>query len=129
MSIKIRDFVRKYPLSIFCLILIWYLCIWFMPPELPELEDVAFLDKWTHFVMYGGTCGVIWWEYLRCHTVVCFRKLFLLAWLAPIAMSGCIELVQAYCTTNRAGEWLDLAANATGCTLGNLVGLLLLRLR
>jgi len=35
--------------------------------------------------------------------------------------------VQAYCTTNRAGEWLDVAANATGCTIGAAIGLLLLK--
>jgi len=49
----------------------------------------------------------------------------LLAWLAPIAMSGCLELVQEYLTTNRAGEWLDLAANATGCTIGAVIGLVM----
>lgn len=124
---KTLVFARKYRYSIFCIALIWYLCIWFMPPELPELENVAFLDKWTHFVMYGGTCSVIWWEYLRCHQRPDWLRLFLFAWLAPIVMSGCIELIQAYCTENRSGEWLDLAANATGCCLGNIIGLLLFR--
>jgi hypothetical protein len=38
-------------------------------------------------------------------------------------MGGVIELVQAYCTTNRSGEWLDLAADAIGCTLAIGVGL------
>jgi VanZ family protein len=122
---KIISFVKRYPLSLCCVALIWYLCIWFMPPEFPELENVAFLDKWTHFVMYGGFCGTIWWEYLRCHNRLNGWRLFLLAWLAPAAMSGVIELVQAYCTVNRAGEWLDLAANVTGCTLGTIVGLVM----
>ena len=124
----VRKTARKYPFSLFCIALIWYLCIWFMPPEWPELENVAFIDKWTHFVMYGGTCSVIWWEYRRSHpTNISWLRLFLFAWLAPILMSGCIELVQAYCTTNRAGEWLDVAANATGCTIGAAIGLLLLK--
>jgi hypothetical protein len=42
-------------------------------------------------------------------------------------MSGIIELVQEYCTLYRSGEWLDLAANATGCSLGAMIGLLMKR--
>ena len=118
---KIFRFVRKYRFSVLCILLIWYLSVWFIPPH-TRLDDVRFMDKWTHFTMYGGTCAVIWWEYLRSHERLQWSKLFLLAWLAPIAMSGCLELVQEYLTTNRAGEWLDLAANATGCTIGAVIG-------
>lgn len=119
---KATVFARKYTLSLLCIALVWYLSIWFMPPEFPELNNVAFIDKWTHFVMYGGTCSVIWWEYWRAHHEPQWPRLFALAWLAPIVMSGCLELIQEYCTENRAGEWLDLAANATGCTIGALIG-------
>lgn len=113
--------IRKYPLSVLCIILIWYLSLFFIPFKTP-LNDVRFIDKWTHFVMYGGTCSVIWWEYLRCHRVLNGRKLLLWAWVAPVLMSGLLELIQAYCTTNRQGEWLDFAANTTGVTIGALIG-------
>jgi VanZ family protein len=126
---KLQLYAKRYPLSLICLVLIWYLSIWFRPPHFPELDNVAFIDKWTHFVMYGGTCSVIWWEYLHCHKVIGWKRVMLLAWLAPIVMSGIIELVQAYCTTNRSGEWLDLAANATGCTIGCLIGLAMTKTR
>ena len=126
MKSKILIYIKRYPLSLLCIVLIWYLCIWFLPPELP-LKDVKFIDKWTHFVMYGGTCSIIWYEYLRSHSHINALRLFLLTWLAPVLMSGVIELVQAYCTTNRSGEWLDFAANTTGCSLGALVGLCMLR--
>lgn len=119
---KIAFYTRKYRFSIICILLIWFLSIWFVPPHTP-LNNVKFIDKWTHFVMYGGTCSIIWWEYLRSHTRLSWPRLFLLVWLAPIVMSGCLELIQEYCTTNRSGEWLDLAANATGCTLGAIVGI------
>jgi len=122
------SFLRRYPLSIMCIALIWYLSIWFMPPDSP-LNDVAFIDKWTHFVMYGGTCSVIWVEYIRSHEGLNAWRLFLLAWLAPVMMSGIIELVQAYCTTNRAGEWLDFAANTVGCTIGAAIGMAIFSLR
>lgn len=122
MNNKVLVYIKRYPLSLLCIVLIWYLCIWFMPPETP-LNDVDFIDKWTHFVMYGGTCSVIWYEYLHSHRRINGWRLFFLAWLAPALMSGLIELLQAYCTTNRAGEWLDFAANTTGCTLGAIVGI------
>ncbi len=121
-------FARKYKLSLLCIALIWYLSIWFMPPDFQELNNVAFIDKWTHFVMYGGTCSVIWWEYLHGHTQLNWKRLFLLAWMAPVIMSGCIELIQENCTENRAGEWLDFAANTTGCTIGAIIGLCMKRL-
>lgn len=106
-----------------CIALVWYLSIWFMPPEEMELPSINFLDKWTHFVMYGGTCAVIWREYLRSHHSINVRKLILWALIAPTVMGGVIELVQAYCTTNRSGEWLDLAADAIGVMMGAVMGL------
>lgn len=118
---RLQEIVRKYPLSSVCIVLIWYLSLFFIPPHTP-LNNVAFIDKWTHFVMYGGTCSVIWWEYLHSHTTIDGRKLFLYAWLSPVVMSGVLELLQAYCTPNRAGEWLDFAANTTGCTIGAVIG-------
>ena len=122
------QFVRKYPLSVLCIILIWILS--FVPffPETP-FDDIQFIDKWTHLVMYGGTCSVIWWEYLRKHTSLDKGKLFCWAWLAPILMSGMIELMQEHCTTTRSGEWFDFAANSTGVTLAALLGMLLAYLK
>jgi VanZ family protein len=34
-------------------------------------------------------------------------------------MGGMIELAQAYLTTCRSGEWLDLLANSIGVVIGN----------
>ena len=121
---KIVQIVRKYPFSSCCIVLIWILS--FLPfPEMKHLDDVPFVDKWTHVVMYGGTCCVIWTEYVRRHVTLVGKKLFLFAWLSPILMSGIIELLQEYCTTYRGGEWLDLAANSTGVTLAAVYGLLI----
>lgn len=120
-------FLKRYPLTLACLVLIWLLCVVIEMPETP-LDGVALIDKWTHFVMYGGTCGVMWWEYLRCHTRLDARRLLLWAVVAPVVMGGVIELVQAYLTTTRSGEWLDWGADAVGVVLGNAIGLLLGRL-
>ncbi len=121
-------FIKKYPFSLICIALVWYLSIWFVLPEQVELPSINFLDKWTHFVMYGGTCSVIWIEYLRHHRQLDWENIFFWAWLMPILMGGLIELVQAYCTTNRSGEWLDWLADGVGVTLSIGVGLLAKRL-
>ena len=114
--------VRKYPISSLLIAVVWYLSF-FTPPK-TQLDDVAFIDKWVHVVMYGGTCAVIWGEYLLKHKQVSATRLVLLAWLAPIVMSGIIELLQEYCTGGRrSGDWLDLAANATGVTLAATGGI------
>ena len=107
---KTVQIAKKYPFSTCCIVLIWILS--FLPfPEMESLEDVPFVDKWTHVVMYGGTCCVIWMEYIRKHVSLDAEKLFFFAWLLPIVMSGVIE-------------WLDLAANSTGVTLAVIYGLI-----
>lgn len=125
---KIVHFVSRYPLSILCVVLIWILSLMPFFPETP-FDQVEFIDKWTHLVMYGGTCSVIWWEYLRNHQILDGEKLFFYAWLCPVLMSGLLELLQEYCTFgHRNGDWLDFAANTMGVTLGALIGLLMYRL-
>ena len=118
----IKHFIVKYPLSCLCVAAIWVLCFC-TPPHTP-LDQVAFMDKWTHLVMYGGTCSVMWIEYLRCHRRPSLKRLFVFDWLAPVLVSGVIELLQAYCTGGRrSGDWYDFAANTTGAVIGAIVGL------
>ena len=120
---KLLQIGRKYPLSTCCIALVWILS--FFPfSDMGDLGDVPFIDKWTHVVMYGGTCCVIWMEYMHRHSALDGEELFFWAWLTPILMSGVIELLQEYCTTYRGGEWLDFAANSTGVTLAAIIGLL-----
>ena len=121
------QYVRKYPFSLVCFVIIWVLSLTPIFPETP-FDNVQFADKWTHLVMYGGTCGVLWIEYLRSHTIYNKVKLFLWAWVAPIVMSGVLELLQEYCTGGRRdGDWLDLLANAIGVTLAALFGMVLMK--
>ncbi len=125
---KLIKVARKYPLSCLCVVIIWILCFC-TPPHTP-LDNVAFIDKWTHITMYAGTCIVIWYEYLKSHKKLHKKRLFLWAWLAPILMSGAIEILQEYCTNGRRdGDWLDFAANATGATLAAVIGILVVMYR
>ena len=116
-------YIKKYPFSVTCVTLIWILSLLPFFPETP-LDDVAFIDKWVHFMMYGGTCLVIWVEYVLKHKAPEYGKLFFWAWLVPVIMGGVLELMQAYCTTTRNGDWLDFAANSTGVTLAGIIGLI-----
>ena len=128
MSRLIR-FVKRYPLSLLCVAAIWYLCLLFNAPR-TRLNDVPLIDKWVHVAMYLGTCSLIWFEYLRAHRRPQWRRLLTWAIVAPAAMSGLIELLQAYCTGGRrSGDWLDLAANACGVTLALAFGWAVARLR
>lgn len=118
--------VTKYPVSSIYIAFIWVLC--FMDVPQTPLNNVTLMDKWVHILMYAGTCATIWWEYIHRHETMDKKKLLLLAWLAPIIMSGAIELLQAYCTGGRrSGDWLDFAANSIGATLGAVIGMLLAR--
>jgi hypothetical protein len=116
--------VTKYPFSSICLLIIWTLC--FIPiPETP-LDKISMIDKWTHIVMYSGTCGVIWLEYLAKHKKVKWNKIIIWALLAPILMGGLIEILQKYCTGGmRSGEWLDFTADTIGVGLAFIIGSLL----
>ncbi|MBR5748160.1 MAG: VanZ family protein [Prevotella sp.] len=117
------QYIRKYPFSVTCISLVWILSLFPFFPETP-LDHVKFIDKWVHFIMYGGTCLVIWLEYVIKHGSPDYEKLFFWAWLAPVMMGGVLELMQAYCTTTRNGDWLDFAANSTGVTLAGIIGLI-----
>ena len=128
---RLKHLLKNYPLSSICIIAVWIVCL--IPvPETP-LKHTAFIDKWTHIGMYAILCLLIWVEYwknlsekerhftLSTHV----KNLLLCGWLAPMLMSGLIEIIQENCTGgNRSGEWLDFAANCTGATLTLCVGML-----
>lgn len=84
------------------------------------------IDKWTHLVMYGGTCGVIWLEYIVKHKKVKWNKMIIWTLAAPIFMGGLIEILQKYCTGGmRSGEWSDFLADTIGVVLAFIIGSLL----
>lgn len=122
----VRKYIHKYPLSVICIILVWGLSLTPFFPETP-LSKVKFIDKWTHLVMYGGTCLVIWWEYRRKHGQPNYCRLITWGWLALVLMGGVLELLQEYTTTTRSGDWLDFAANTLGATLGSVIGFLMIK--
>lgn len=122
------DLLSVYPMSAICVAAIWVLC--FCTPPRTPLDDVPLMDKWTHLVMYGGTCSVMWAETLRSRRPFPgMRRMLVYVWLCPVLMSGLVEILQAYCTGGRrSGDWLDFLANGIGATMGFVVGCVAFRL-
>lgn len=116
--------LKTFKYTSLCVILIWYLCL-FKPPTLRTPMFVGF-DKFTHISMYLGTCSVFWFEYLRSSLHFSKFKLLIIAVIAPILMSGIIELCQEYLTTYRSAEWFDFLANSIGVILA-LTGTIIYR--
>lgn len=123
-----KEYIKKYPFSLFLVVAIWIICL--IPiPETP-LDDVPMIDKWTHFVMYGSLCSVIFIEYAYRHIKTNIKRLAIGGVLLPIIMGGLIELAQAYCTGgNRSGDWIDWIANSIGVMIGTAIGSLVVYLR
>lgn len=116
------NILKSYPLSVLSVVVIWVLCL--IPiPETP-LSDISMIDKWTHFVLYGGLCAIVWAEYGRQHTRPLNKQAWIFTLLLPVIMGGLIEIVQATCTGgNRSGDIMDWAADNIGVVLGQLIGI------
>jgi VanZ family protein len=122
----LHKYLRHYPITLLiavCIVLLSLLPI----PDMKMDVQVPLADKWTHMVMYGVLTLAIWFDYRRSHQHLETGKLFLFAFLAPIAMGGLLELAQAHLTSCRSGEWLDFVANSIGVCLGCVGGLFMRR--
>ena len=90
-------------------------------PEEAPLGYVPLIDKWVHMVMYAGLVFVMWVD----HVVRSKQKFTwmarILILLYAIALGGAMELVQAYFTTCRSGDWIDFEADAVGALIGKLI--------
>lgn len=142
-----KTILRQYPLTILLALVIWVVCL--IPvPETP-LNEISFIDKWTHFAMYAVLTLVLLYEHRRaCKS---HRPCIIVpkadgvsnkaaapaghkksnsssAWLLllPISQGCLIELAQAYLTTCRSGEWFDALCNTLGVLIGAGIAPLLL---
>ncbi len=121
---------RNFVFSWLCVVLIFVLSF-FTPPHTP-LDNVSLIDKWTHLVMYGGTVGVFWLEYIAAWRKRGLRlsggALIVISLVVPIALGGIIEILQAYCTNGRrSGDWLDWVADSIGVVIFCIAGYLIFK--
>lgn len=118
-------YLRRYPITL--LLAVGIVLLSLLPiPDLKMPVQVPLIDKWTHMVMYGVLTLTIWFDYKRSHKQYNAWRLLLFGFLAPIVMGGVLELMQAYLTTCRSGEWLDFVANTIGVCLGTIIGILIM---
>ena len=122
MTHELTKWIRRHPISVILILVIWYLSL-FTPPK-TELANVRFIDKWAHLLMYGSLAFVLWMEDWRVRKASPSMPRALALYIGPVAMSGLIELAQAYCTTDRSGDWL---ANAIGALAGIVLSGMLTR--
>ena len=89
-------------------------------PEVKPLEEVPLIDKWVHFLMYAALSASMWLDRKLLHLPIS-ASYFIFMLLLPSLLGGLLELVQAYLTTCRSGEWLDAVADAIGAVIGTVV--------
>ena len=73
----------------------------------------------VHTVLFLGLAGVIFFDntrYLK-YSISKVRN-FLGTFLFPVAIGGLIEILQAYLTTSRSGDWFDFLFDGIGALLG-----------
>ncbi|MBU3854952.1 VanZ family protein [Bacteroides gallinaceum] len=118
-------YLRSYPLSLLTAAAICYLSF-FTPPQ-TDMDGIPNIDKIVHICMYGGLSTLLWIEYLFRHPSIRRGRATAGCIVLPVLMSGTIEILQATCTENRSGDWLDFAANCTGVALASLLAYYLWR--
>ena len=122
-------YIKKYPVSLVIILAVIYLS--FFKPLTTDLGTIPNLDKVVHICMYFGMSGMLWLEFLRAHRRdrTPMWHAWVGAFVCPVLFSGAVELLQAFCTTYRGGDWLDFAANTTGAVLASLVACFVLKPR
>ena len=122
-------YIKKYQVSLVLILAVIYLS--FFKPPTTDLGTIPNLDKVVHICMYFGMSGMLWLEFLRAHRRdrTPMWHAWVGAFVCPVLFSGAVELLQAFCTTYRGGDWLDFAANTTGAVLASLVACFVLKPR
>jgi len=116
-----KTFLRRYPFSILLILLITYLSL-FRPPK-TDLDEINNFDKFVHFGMYFFLSSLLWIEFFKAHKQdnTPLYHAWLGAFVFPIIYSGVVELLQAYGTSYRSGDWGDFIANSLGVFVGSIV--------
>ncbi|MBR3624842.1 MAG: VanZ family protein [Bacteroidaceae bacterium] len=113
--------LKNFPLSVGLILVITYLSF-FTPPK-TQLDEISNFDKFVHFCMYFTLSSVIWIEFLRAYRnrKAPMARGLVGAMVFPIVYSGVVELLQAYATTTRSGDWADFIFNTLGALVGTAV--------
>lgn len=125
------EYIRRHFFSLLTILLITTLSL--MPSkEFPQV-NVQFADKWAHWLMYGFLTIVMGIESAHGNILLSAKVWknperreasqkkrgttpwrFLAIFFFSSLYGGLMELGQAYLTTSRHGDWLDVWANSFG---------------
>ncbi len=123
-------YIRRHIFSLLTLMLIAVLSL--MPAQEFPQTDIQFADKWAHWVMYGFLTLVMGIDYVLRDVYLSTKPSassaqrqryknkgtaiwqFLVIAIIASVYGGLMELGQAYLTTSRHGDWLDVWANSFG---------------
>ena len=94
-------------------------------PDFRMPDNVAFIDKWAHIVMYMVFAGVLtrdlWHSRANTALTVCC------ALSVPVLYGSLMEILQEQFFYPRTGEWLDWLADIVGTVIGFAIVLPVLR--
>ena len=106
--------MKKYPATLLSTLVLTALSL--LPlPDNPPLGDVPFIDKWVHFVMYGGIVFALWFDRVRLRCGV--STSFILFSILYAGLLGAIMEILQSCTDYRSGDWIDFYADVFGALL------------
>jgi VanZ family protein len=97
--------------------ILWTLLIFvacFTPgKDIPDVQ-VPFIDKWTHFILFGGFT-FLW----MCYKPVVNRRWIITLFLIAVGLGSLIEILQGILTfLGRDMEFMDAVADSIGGLLG-----------
>lgn len=118
------NLLKKYWLSIVVIIIIFIAC--FINTSALPAPPVLNFDKIVHSILFLGLAGVLFFDntcYLR--FPISKTRIFLSAFILPVALGGIIEIMQEYLTTTRSGDWFDFLFDGIGGLIGWGVALLI----
>jgi VanZ family protein len=96
--------------------------------EAPRLVlETGLSDKTLHTLGYVVQAATLLWAFWRSSALPKSRAAAI-TFAYTVLLGGALELLQAWCTRTRSGEWLDLAADAIGALVGIGLTALLLHL-
>jgi VanZ family protein len=116
--ITILHFVKKYYRTIMVSLLIFYLST-VSGEKLSKVSliTIPHIDKIVHLLMYLTLSVTVSYEIVRNKEKISLQKTLIIIVLFAILYGGAMELIQAYFTKTRTGDWVDFGFNVIGASL------------
>jgi len=116
-----KDSVQKFTIkNAFILLVVWTLVIFVLCatpgqyiPSADWLELLSF-DKFVHASLFFILTSLAFLSAIKHEKS---NGVFAICFVASVLYGASLELMQAFCFTNRSADWKDMVANTFGCTV------------